>query len=142
MNAETAENGVALESEANVVAVRDVVVYENLGLLPNIKDIEALEKILPGSAQKILDMVENEQRFETELRQRLISLERFKTVVSGIAYVLVCATSIAGSVFVFSSADEQFELFFALAFIAIPVALPIVVSLLSRKGSIGEENDG
>ncbi|MBI1289187.1 MAG: DUF2335 domain-containing protein [Flavobacteriales bacterium] len=74
-------------------------IQHHQGPIPSSVEMQRYEEILPGAADRILRMAENQSRHRQEMEMKVVKTDNFKSTLGAIfGFVAVIATLVAGSI--------------------------------------------
>ena len=108
-NSDLSEEGQSLLDEKKIerivvsIAERRLEYLEHSGPLPHPEILSGYEKVLPGSADRILKMAEKQQDHRTSIENKLVNAENQSRLLGLVAGFLIATFGLAGSVYLGSN---------------------------------------
>lgn len=100
-----------------------------LGILPSAEELAKYEKVIPGGAERILEMAENQARYQQEAEQQVLAASvRTERILQAITFVLALVAGGLGGALLLNGSELA-----GLIIILIDTAALVGITLYGKK---------
>lgn len=100
-----------------------------LGILPSAEELAKYEKVIPGGAERILEMAENQARYQQEAEQQVLAASvRTERILQAITFVLALVAGGLGGALLLNGSELA-----GLIIILIDAAALVGITLYGKK---------